>query len=179
MDITKCRTCKKDKTENNFGEYSGKKRRNCEDCRKWLQEYNLKNREHLLEVRRARYHADPERKVAKANKEYMQKMRENPRRYRQLKNNHLQRKYGITIEQYDKMLELQNNKCAICGYDFPDSKKLWNRPCVDHCHRTHKVRGILCRKCNIMLFWLDTNQNKEAAERYLRFKGAEDKEPLT
>ncbi len=177
--VIKCISCKKDKDESAFGPYAQGRRKTCNPCVELKKQYNRKNREHLLEMRRFRYHTDPERKTAKANKVYMQGMRGDPRRSRQLKNNHLARKYGITIEQYDEMITAQKNKCAICGFEFPESKKLWNRPCVDHCHRTNKVRGILCRKCNVMLYWFETNHRKEIVEEYLRVNGAADKEPLT
>jgi DNA-directed RNA polymerase subunit RPC12/RpoP len=62
---------------------------------------------------------------------------------------HLVRKYGVTLEIYDQILEEQNGKCAIC------SKKAKNESYgvlhVDHCHDTEKVRGLLCRNCNHVL----------------------------
>ncbi len=65
----------------------------------------------------------------------------------------LKKKYALTLEQFDAMLEEQLGLCAICGqpethvnrYDAVD------RLSVDHDHETGKVRGLLCRKCNIML----------------------------
>lgn len=172
MKIIKCITCKKEKKENDFGLYAGHIRKNCNQCREWLQDYNKRNRDHLLEIRRFKYHTDPKSKVKEQNKEYSKKTRDNSERYRQLKNNHLKRKYKIDIHEYDRMLELQNNKCAICEIEFTENKSFWNRPCVDHCHQTNKVRGILCRQCNVMLYWYDKPKIKEAAERYLQINGA-------
>ena len=57
----------------------------------------------------------------------------------------IKRLYGITIEEYNELKEKQNNKCAICG---TDEKNLIKKLAVDHCHTTGKVRGLLCRKCN-------------------------------
>jgi len=57
----------------------------------------------------------------------------------------LNKKYNITVEQFDQMVEMQNNKCAICGSSLEGIKQ--NRH-VDHDHKTGKVRGILCHKCN-------------------------------
>ena len=57
--------------------------------------------------------------------------------------------YGITIEEYDRMLEKQNNCCAICKTNTPSGK--YGRFHVDHCHKTNKIRGILCDSCNRML----------------------------
>jgi hypothetical protein len=55
----------------------------------------------------------------------------------------LKRRYGITPEQYDKMLERQGGKCAICRRP-PGAKRL----AVDHDHKTKRVRGALCYICN-------------------------------
>ena len=54
-------------------------------------------------------------------------------------------KYGISREQYEQMLVNQNNCCAICN------KKIGWEAAVDHCHTTNKVRGLLCRNCNLGL----------------------------
>lgn len=56
----------------------------------------------------------------------------------------LKHKYGITVEQYDAMLARQKGKCGLCGKKPKPDKRL----AVDHCHRTGKVRGLLCHCCN-------------------------------
>jgi len=61
---------------------------------------------------------------------------------------HLKKKYGITLEDYDKILESQNGKCAICEIDNPGNK---GRFCVDHDHETGKNRGLICDDCNVGL----------------------------
>ncbi|MCA8263300.1 endonuclease VII domain-containing protein [Burkholderia multivorans] len=53
-------------------------------------------------------------------------------------------RYGMTPAQYDDLLKKQNGCCALCG-------GLMERPVIDHCHQTGKVRGILCHPCNIKL----------------------------
>lgn len=52
-------------------------------------------------------------------------------------------KYGITLTQYDMLLEAQEDRCAICRRK-PRSKRL----AVDHNHKTGEVRGLLCMTCN-------------------------------
>jgi hypothetical protein len=59
----------------------------------------------------------------------------------------LQRNYGIGITEFVVMLEAQGHKCWICRSDFGYSKAT-NGPCVDHCHTTGRVRGLLCGGCN-------------------------------
>lgn len=56
----------------------------------------------------------------------------------------LKRNYGITRQDYDLMLEKQENRCAICRE--PTSNLF-----VDHCHATKRVRALLCFHCNTAL----------------------------
>lgn len=56
----------------------------------------------------------------------------------------LKRNYGITKADYNHFLKIQNNQCAICKVEFINIKI-----CVDHCHDTKKVRGLLCHNCNV------------------------------
>lgn len=62
--------------------------------------------------------------------------------------NWLKRNYNITIDQYNKMLTDQLNKCAICLRSASEFKK---RLAVDHCHATGKIRSLLCPNCNQMI----------------------------
>ena len=64
------------------------------------------------------------------------------------------KKYGITIDQYDAMLKFQNNCCNICKTHKSEFKK---NLAVDHCHKTGKVRKLLCHKCNTTLGLMDEN----------------------
>ena len=61
--------------------------------------------------------------------------------------NLLGKNYGITIEQYNNILEQQNGGCAICGSKSALIKS-HQRLHVDHCHSTGRVRGLLCTNCN-------------------------------
>jgi hypothetical protein len=109
------------------------------------------------------------------NAEYMKKRRESPelrererlqqRNYRlrhpkeifQARNR--QQKYGLSLEEYDALLAKQDERCAICG-----------RKCalqVDHDHKTRKVRGLLCGRCNHGLAFLEAQGFLSKALRYL------------
>lgn len=57
----------------------------------------------------------------------------------------LKKKYGISLEDYNKLLKDQNEKCAIC-YGKPEYKLY-----VDHDHKTGLVRGLLCHWCNFAI----------------------------
>jgi len=58
---------------------------------------------------------------------------------------HLKRLYGITVEDYENILKLQDGGCAICGKKQGVEKK---RLAVDHSHQDRRVRGLLCHRCN-------------------------------
>lgn len=55
----------------------------------------------------------------------------------------IKRKYGITYDDYLQMFATQNGVCKLC-FRPPHKKRL----SIDHCHRTGKVRGLLCLQCN-------------------------------
>lgn len=77
---------------------------------------------------------------------YNAKAREkDPDRNRKLAlESHFRRKFGITMQQRDEMLESQGGRCMICDTDTPRGKG-W---CVDHHHDNGRIRGILCAPCN-------------------------------
>lgn len=54
---------------------------------------------------------------------------------------HLKEKYGLSFEEFTSMLETQIGLCKICLLPM-------DKPNVDHCHLTGKIRGLLCVKCN-------------------------------
>ena len=70
-----------------------------------------------------------------------------PRVLIKMRNNSLLKNYGIDIEYYDKLAIAQKDKCAICSTNAPGRKKQ-NYFSVDHCHKTGKIRGLLCDQCN-------------------------------
>lgn len=59
----------------------------------------------------------------------------------------LLRKFGLTREEYDRMLAGQGGCCAICGSTDTGSKNK-GQFSVDHDHVSGKVRGLLCTRCN-------------------------------
>jgi len=99
-------------------------------------EYYRQHREEIL-TRGAKYKAEHAEDIAVYNRE-----------------DKLQRNYGFTIDEYDKMLESQGNGCAICGTAPEENGR---RLAVDHDHETGRVRGLLCRNCNLALGHLKDN----------------------
>lgn len=80
------------------------------------------------------------------------------------RNQLLQKNFGITLEDYTKMLVGQSGVCAICLKADPPRSLA-----VDHCHKTGKIRGLLCRACNVSIGLLEDDGDRlERAIRYLR-----------
>lgn len=81
-------------------------------------------------------------------------------------------RYKISIDDYNKLLKKQNNVCALCKetetlYD-PKIKKQ-RALAVDHCHTTGKIRGLLCRNCNVGLGCFKDNVDLlDKAKEYLK-----------
>jgi len=74
----------------------------------------------------------------------------------------LKQKYGISVEEYNKMFVEQNGKCYLCN------KEHERRPLnVDHCHKTGIVRKLLCDKCNLALGLVD--DSVELLENFIRY----------
>jgi hypothetical protein len=105
---------------------------------------------------RARAEADPElRAVARERtrswvEQHPERKRANNQAYAAAgkkgpadRKSHLKRKFGLTPEDYDRMLADQHGGCAVCG-DPPAKTALH----VDHHHETGVVRGLLCFRCN-------------------------------
>lgn len=80
----------------------------------------------------------------------------------------LKRLYGITPEQYHEMLANQGGVCAICGTHKRRANRPTERLSVDHCHRTGRVRGLLCTRCNSALAFFDDAIFAEKVAVYLR-----------
>ena len=68
--------------------------------------------------------------------------------FHNIRNNYLVKTYGITLEDYNKTFNEQEGKCAICHRHQSTLKKPL---CVDHNHKTGKIRALLCNKHNLML----------------------------
>jgi hypothetical protein len=97
---------------------------------------------------------------AQARKRY----HEDPQKYREA---FLQRRYGITQADYDAMLLAQKGCCAVCETD--DYVGPGRRAHVDHDHKTGKVRGLICVRCNVLLGMAqDQHERFLAAIRYLK-----------
>lgn len=58
---------------------------------------------------------------------------------------HIKRIYGVTVEEYNTLLEQQDGVCAICKNGHEHAL------CIDHDHSTNEIRGLLCKPCNVAI----------------------------
>ncbi len=65
---------------------------------------------------------------------------ENPETTQQRLDRLLKSRYGISFEDFEHLRKQQKNLCALCLKKLPLT--------VDHCHKTGRVRGLLCGNCN-------------------------------
>lgn len=127
-------------------------------------DYNEKNKDRIAEyvrTRRAKIGADKKRAMWLARRERekhnpvimdkkrmwkdSEKAKENGKNYR------FNKHYGISLETYKEMLDKQGVVCAICRKPERVVDKRNGKPrslAVDHCHKTGRVRGLLCSMCN-------------------------------
>jgi Autographiviridae endonuclease VII len=81
----------------------------------------------------------------------------------------LQRLYGITLAEYDRLFAAQSGCCVICGAE--ETRRMYGeRPklVVDHNHITGAVRGLLCCACNGRLAAIEDEQFMLLAKEYIR-----------
>ena len=126
----------------------------CRECeRKSRRQAYANNPAHYNAKALEAYYLDP----ATANAKRKNHRRNNPEQH---KSAVLRRTYGITLEDYNRMLLSQNGVCAICKVAKTGTED--RRLFVDHCHTTGKVRGLLCNACNTIL-----GRSNDSVERLL------------
>ena len=130
----------------------------CRGCSKKRSEWHKKKRKEKLAAGLCEKCVEPRERKDRC---MCNRCREKVRLY--FKEKTIWLKYGITHEDYDSMLKEQGNVCAICKK--PPKKKLD----VDHCHTTGKVRGLLCRACNVLVGLMERDPKAVApALKYLK-----------
>lgn len=129
----------------------------CKECAtKYGRQYYQRNKD-KWQAKEAQMRAEDPEKLRTKNREAGKRFRNTPEGKAKIKQwhnltgrdrqwaNHMENTYGCTLSMYEDMFERQKGLCAICQGE-PDSK--FGRLCVDHCHSTKKVRGLLCGNCN-------------------------------
>jgi len=134
-----CKKCKRELSLEMFSKHPKSKDRlqgSCKECeRKWYKSWR----------------ARPEvlKRIKEQQKQWAKRNVDNRKLNRKKYN--LKVNFGISIEDYNKLLLRQNGVCAVCGSNTNRSLA------VDHNHETGKVRGLLCGNCNTALGLLREN----------------------
>ena len=119
--------------------------------------YYERNKERIRKRQNERYKLKPKPCYHKYYKQHIDEYR----------NRDFIRKYGITIDDYNKMFDKQHGLCAICSQ--PERYKRRGviiKLAVDHSHNSGCVRQLLCAACNNHLGWYE--KWKVQAESYLK-----------
>lgn len=157
--LTTCRKCKTEQEHYPSYPWACKKcipKRDPKKRREYEAQWRAANRE-SQKAYLAKWYAGNQDKVKAYRQQNKARIRERTRQWA------LKTKFGLTVEDFDRMLASQSNACAVCQTVAP--KTGWH---IDHCHSTGKVRGILCTNCNPMLgFAKDNTDTLKAAIRYL------------
>jgi hypothetical protein len=121
-----CSVCEEEKSVEEYPFKDKEKRYRSTKCKTCIAEYQKTYKE-----------KDPEELRQKWKKASQKYYTTDKRRNKTLRN------YGLTEDTYNAMFDAQEGKCKICDKDIV--------LVVDHCHKTEKVRGLLCNSCNVGL----------------------------
>ena len=131
----RCSNCKADKESYCFYVCNKSKTGRASKCKECIKSWRKLNLERTSKLLRERW--------------------KNDLKFRNKKRDSFYRKtFGLTLKQYEEMRFAQENLCVICKK--PELIKHGNSDvvrelAVDHCHKTGKIRGLLCTSCNIIL----------------------------
>ena len=117
---------------------------------KYNKKYRLDNKVKIAKQKKQSYINNKEQHQ-KYQKKYYDSHKESSQK---CSRKHILKRHGITVEEYNLMFNKQEGKCAICGNH---QDKLKSSLHVDHNHKTNKIRGLLCYKCNSVLGYAGDN----------------------
>ena len=151
--IKPCSCCKKIKESNCFSKLSYAKdgfNSRCKECDRKSKNEHYKNNKEKCKLNTNKW--------KKNNKDSVTKHR---------KKSDIKKRFGLTLEEYAiiylRLWEEQKGCCAICGLQATSYCKMSSVDKttlhLDHCHKTGKIRGLLCFKCNSALGYFGDNAN--------------------
>ena len=129
--MTACNVCRQDKPRESFSADRRRKdglQARCKSCAAEIaKKWRLENQERVTAVRRDWEKRNPER--------------------------HLLTKFGIRADEKRAIFEAQGSVCGACGSGHHGHPRIEGETgwCLDHCHASGKIRGVLCWRCNLAL----------------------------
>jgi hypothetical protein len=124
----------------------------CIDCSKKYHAKRYVDQKDKLQAQLKKYKEENKEKLEVASLLWKKNNPDKVKRYQRTAN--LRKNFGISMDEYEQMLIKQNNLCAICEKPETFVHHQTNKPArlaVDHCHKTNKVRKLLCKNCNTAL----------------------------
>ncbi len=168
-----CSKCKKRKPISKF--YKDKTAKNgyrnwCKECRKKYEEIHYQNNKEKILKQHKKYQENHKKEILQYAKQYRETHKTEIKKWRQthkkqIKIKFMLKTYGISLTEYNEILKKQKRLCAICGKKFKNSGDCH----IDHNHKTGKVGGLLCGKCNRGIGMFEENISiLENAIKYLK-----------
>lgn len=125
--------------------YRSYRKRNLEKCRKWSRDWKKKHYDKWK---------DQAKKYRKSHPEKIKAYREKYKKLGKTKLSQIKSRYGITQKDVKNIIQIQGGKCPICKKSFSETVG-----CIDHDHKTKKVRGVIHRKCNLLIGYANEDIN--------------------
>lgn len=162
-----CSQCKEEHLETEF--HKDKKTPDgltcyCKTCAKAKVLQWRRNNSTKVQLNRRKHYTKNRDKVFRSHNRYRSTEQGKARNKVHQWRSYLKIKYNLTEEMYKTLLKTQDFRCKICDSRFTDSLK----PKIDHCHKTGKVRGVLCNTCNTGLGHIEREGFLDKAIMYLR-----------
>lgn len=119
------------------------KKRNPDKVKANAKRYAVKNAAKLKKYRELNKHVH--RTYLKL---WARRFRAKPGNRENIRHRQIIRRYGLTQEQFAVMLKKQGSRCGVCRKSIKPAHRGKDAACIDHCHKSGKVRGLLCFNCN-------------------------------
>ena len=167
----KCTKCAETKPITQYNKCKGARRAYCKSCHaaesiKWHRSNADKRRAHTIAYQR-NWRANNKEKTKEYGRRSYKKLTPEQKKQKAHKSRmrSLQRKYGISAENWQMLYERQGGLCALCR--VPGRTGRHGILSVDHCHETGRIRGLLCTPCNSAIGIL--GESRERIARVLAY----------
>ena len=70
----------------------------------------------------------------------------------------------VSVDEYNQILCIQGERCALCG---EEQAAISHALCVEHNHETGAIRGLVCKRCNNMIAWVEKHNLLGELEKFL------------